>query len=193
MFRNRCASRYLAWAAVFGVILCAGPAGAQLTPGLEDDPYLVVHDYWNREHSRATWEMVRNVERYHLDDANFWTEYRAGHLDYARSGIVFVLKYVPNHPKALHLLGVLSRQMNDISYPIPYFERALRLLPGHAYTRAQYGEYLGSIGQREAGARELREALLAEPDLLVAKAWLESLAREDAAPLPPVTPHNVRP
>ena len=180
-------------AAGLALALAAPAAWSQVTPGLDEDPYLIVHDYWNRNVNRATYEMVRNVERYHLADENFWKEYRGGHLDDARKGIVFVLKYVPNHPTALHLLGVLSRQMGDVSYPIPYFERALRLIPQHAYTRAQYGEYLGSIGMKEAGRRELREALIREPGLLVAKAWLAALDSEGMKAPPPVTPQNVRP
>jgi len=187
-------SAHLAACAALLVLALAAPvARSQVTPGLDDDPYLIVHDYWNRHSTRATYEMVRNVERYHLADENFWKEYREGHLQEARSGIVFVLKYVPNHPTALHLLGVLARQMGEVSYPIPYFERALRLLPQHAYTRAQYGEYLGTIGMKEAARRELREALLQEPNLLVAKAWLETLDTEGTKPPPPVTPLDVRP
>ncbi|HET9952720.1 MAG TPA: hypothetical protein VFS09_13090 [Candidatus Eisenbacteria bacterium] len=173
--------------------LVAPVASAQTVPGLVEDPYLIAHDYWNRNTSRATYEMVRNVEKYHLADENFWKSYREGHLGEARSGAIFVLKYVPNHPTALHLLGVLSRQMGEVSYPIPYFERALRLMPQHAYTRAQYGEYLGSIGMKEAGRRELQAALLQEPNLLVAKAWLETLDNERAKGPPPVTPQDVRP
>lgn len=194
MFSRCAAPRRLVAALFLASAAVAAPfAGAQITPGLDEDPYLIVHDYWNRNQSRATYEMVRNVERYHLADENFWKEYREGHLKEARGGIVFVLKYVPNHPTALHLLGVISRQMGEPSYPIPYFERALRLLPQHAYTRAQYGDFLGSIGKREAGIRELREALLQDPGLIVAKAWLDTLLRGGSRLPPPVTPQNVRP
>ena len=95
---------------------------------------------------------------------------------------IFVLRVFPNHPEALGLMSVICRELDELSTPIPFYERAIRLYPNRAYTRAQYGAYLGSIGQKNAGRVYLEEALRMDPNLEVARGWLESLG---PAPSPP--------
>lgn len=112
------------------------------------------------------------AEEYHLTNTTFWERYRLRDWVRARGELIFILRIVPNHPKVLYLLEAVASEMEDVTYPIAYYERALRLYPQHAITRARYGRYLVRIGQREAGVAQLEQALAADPSLDVARGWL---------------------
>lgn len=165
------------------IVACTlGPSGAAaqaplpsfeplpVTSMLTEDQY--ARDYWEKDRDRAVGEIVRNVEHFHMGPDNFWMEYEAGKLDGARTELDFVLRYVPNHPRGLYLMGLLSRKLNDEGYALRYYERAVHLFPQHPYTLAQYGHYLTEIGSLGLGVRYLKEALRADSKLTDAQAWL---------------------
>jgi len=112
------------------------------------------------------------AEQYHLTNTTFWERYRARDWTRARGELIFILRIIPNHPKVLYLLEAVSSEMEDVTYPIAYYERGLRLYPQHAITRARYGRYLVRIGKREAGVAQLEQALTADPSLIAARGWL---------------------
>jgi tetratricopeptide (TPR) repeat protein len=120
----------------------------------------------------ATAGIIQQVERYHLSEDNFWRHYRDGHLEYARNELIFTLRWLPNHPRALYLMELICKQMGRPEMAIQYYEKAVRLFPHRAYTRAQYGAYLVRVGARETGIQELRAAVAADSTLLQARAWL---------------------
>ncbi|HKQ19873.1 MAG TPA: hypothetical protein VJW75_09025 [Candidatus Eisenbacteria bacterium] len=132
------------------------------------------------------------AEEYHLTNTTFWDRYRAKDWVRARGELVFILRIVPNHPKVLYLLEAVGSEMEDVTYPIAYYERALRLYPQHPITRARYGRYLVRIGKREAGAAQLEQALAADPSLDAARGWLADAKanRDESGPrqLPVTTP-----
>jgi tetratricopeptide (TPR) repeat protein len=132
-------------------------------------------DYFLRDTVKEVMTASLNVKKYHLSDETFWRHYRAGRKERAMSETIFVLRVFPNHPEALGLLSIICRELDEPETAIPFYERALRLYPNRAYTRAQYGAYLGSIGQKNAGRVYLEEALRMDPNLAVARGWLESL------------------
>ena len=108
----------------------------------------------------------------------FWPRYTEGNLPLAVNELKYVLWVFPNHPRALHLLGIVSKQLHDTSIPIAFYEKALRLFPDRAFTRAQYGAYLVDIGERAQGIVQLEKALQKDPGLLTARASLDKARRE---------------
>ncbi|HEY7728281.1 MAG TPA: hypothetical protein VID50_07480 [Candidatus Eisenbacteria bacterium] len=149
-----------------------GAAGAQ--PVAPDETPAVVghgiHDYYDRYTDPSTATLLGTVERYHLGDS-FWRYYREGAFNSARADLGYVLAYFPNHPRALHLLAYDPRLKLVPSLVIQQFELAIHSFPGHAYTYAQYGRYLASIGRQSVGIALLDEAIRMDPDLVVARAW----------------------
>ena len=134
-----------------------------------------VKDYYLKDTVSEVRIAAMNVKKYHLSEETFWRHYRAGRKERAMGEAIFVLRVFPNHPEALGYLSFICRELDEPSTAIPFFERALRLYPNRAYTRAQYGSYLGSVGQKNAGRIYLEEALRIDPELVVARGWLESL------------------
>lgn len=131
-----------------------------------------VWDYFARDRSAGAEEWVRTVEYNHLAENNFWREYREGHFGEARGDLQYVLRFVPNHPRALYLIAFDPNLTQKPSSIVQYFERALRSFP-HAYTYAQYGRYMVSIGRKNVGIVLLDLAIRTDPDLTVARAWRE--------------------
>jgi Tfp pilus assembly protein PilF len=116
--------------------------------------------------------LLQNVEKYHLGPNNFWEKYRSGKFNYALQELDFVLRYYPNHPKALLLVGSIAKLTQSPSVAIPYYDKALRLFPQYALTHAQYGAFLVEIGNIAGGIAKLKEAIKMDPNLAPARAWL---------------------
>lgn len=113
---------------------------------------------------------VRMAEVNHLDKV--LPHFAAGRIDYAISELRFVLHAVPNHPRALMLLGPVANAAKNTALGVGFFEKALSLYPQHAITHAQYGWYLVEINRLEAGVFRLKQAIEMDPKLAVAYAWL---------------------
>jgi len=137
-------------------------------------------DYFARD--PATLGVIEEVERYHLSEDNFWRNYRDGHLEYASNDLIFTLRWLPNHPRALYLMESICAQMGRAEDAIPYYEKAVTRFPQHAYTRAQYGAFLIRLGAREVGIQELRTAIAADSTLVQARAWLQEALIRRAPP-----------
>jgi len=142
----------------------------------------VNRDYFSIAVDPDSYRLIPIVENGHLgpktNPRGFWPRYTEGQLQLAVNELKYVLWVFPNHPRALHLLGIVSKQIKDTAIPIAFYEKALRLFPDRAYTRAQYGAYLVDIGERTQGILQLEKALQMDPSLLVARAWLHKAKRE---------------
>jgi len=139
--------------------------------------------------------LIPIVENGHLgpktNPRGFWPRYSEGSLEKAVTELKYVLWVFPNHPRALHLLGIVAKELHDPSIPIAFYEKALRLFPDRAYTRAQYGAYLVDIGERAQGIMQLEVALKRDPQSLVARAWLDKAKHDQGLatePAPAATP-----
>ncbi len=145
----------------------------QPTPSVDDvfEGFQTRADYYNANFDPKTKQWLFLVELGHANE-RVWKLYRAGSYNEALADVQYTLTRFPNHPRALNLLGEIGKATNDTSMPIPYYERALKFYPQHAFTHAQYGHYLVEIGAVGAGLSELREALRLDPSLLQAQAWL---------------------
>jgi tetratricopeptide (TPR) repeat protein len=169
---------------VLGVLAaCAAPraAGAQVGEGAQTADSVGV-DYFTRNSDSKAAFTIHTIETHHLAENNFWKRYRDGDFRWAFEDLIFILRYCPNHPKALYLIAFDKKLNKDTGAIINRFERALRLYPRSAYTYAQYGLYLASLGQENAGIVYLDEALKLDPKLVAARAWREEAERGRSAP-----------
>jgi tetratricopeptide (TPR) repeat protein len=132
------------------------------------------YDYFAWTTNPGTAIQLRTVEKYHLSDS-FWKYYQEGDFNSAHSDLEYVLHYFPNHPRALHLLAYDKNVKLDPSLMIQHFELAIKCFPDRAFTYAQYGRYLSSIGKKSTGIQLLDEAIQMDPDLVVARAWRAEL------------------
>ena len=127
-------------------------------------------NYFLKESNSATAQSVRTVNHHHLKPAIKYLSSRKPTR--ALGELKFVLRYVPNHPQALHLMGVVGRLTNRPKIAEQYFEQAVQLFPQYALTHAQYGKFLVDIGRFEDGIGELEKAQSIQPDLKTVFVWL---------------------
>lgn len=117
-------------------------------------------------------KLLRNVEKYHLTKEKFGKYYQAGQYSSAIRELQFVLRYFPNHPKALMYMETIAKITNNQSLALSHYKNALKLYPQHALTHAQYGRYLASTGRVQSGIERLQKATEMDPELAVAHGWL---------------------
>jgi Tfp pilus assembly protein PilF len=129
----------------------------------------VNNDYFAPDRDES---LLRIVEAYHLAQANFWAKFHSRDFRGAFDDLKYVLRYFPNHPKALMLMGSLSKLKKTPSLATHYYEKALKLFPQHAFTHAQLGNYLVDIGDFGTGLAKLKEAIEMDPKLALAHAYL---------------------
>jgi tetratricopeptide (TPR) repeat protein len=97
------------------------------------------------------------------ESQEYWRRYgqllaKTGDLDRAR--LIFEeLKEKCGNGEAYHGLGMVALKNGDLSQSIPYFERALNLLPASPSIRNDYGYALMLAGDDEAAQLHLRTAL----------------------------------
>jgi Tfp pilus assembly protein PilF len=139
-------------------------------------------DYFSLDSNPRAGDLINLVERVHMgsqdNERGFWKHFYAGETNYALEQLKYVLWVFPNHPVALHMLGVMAKDMGSPTVPIAYYEKAIQLFPHVAYTYAQYGAYLVEIGYARQGMIELRQALAMDPSLVQAQAWLSKANAE---------------
>jgi hypothetical protein len=138
-------------------------------------------DYFTRETDPMTAKLVDVVERYHLSEDNYYEKYRQGLYPAARADLLYVLRLIPNHPRALHLIAYDPNVGMKSSEVIWYFERAIRMFPRSAFTYAQYGRYMVDHGAKNTGIDLLGEALRIDPKLLDARGWLAEATEADSS------------
>lgn len=128
-------------------------------------------DYFLRDVNPHVKNDIFQRERYHMGKS-FWTAVREGRLQPALDDLDFVLRYIPNHPKALTIVGFISRSGGNPTIANLYYQRALRRYPHRALTHAQYGAYLADIGKVNEGVARLQKAIVIDPNLVSAHLWL---------------------
>jgi tetratricopeptide (TPR) repeat protein len=169
---------------LLGIAVLASPVttGIGAAPACAQDAWLN-RDYFTRGTDGFTQELLANAERNHLAQENFWKKYHDGELEYALGDLKYVLLVFPNHPRALHLMTQVCKAMKDSTTPIDYFEKAIRLFPQQPYTYAQYGAYLLSTGETDAGIARLQDALRLNPNMTYALGLMaEAQKKQRTAP-----------
>jgi tetratricopeptide (TPR) repeat protein len=90
--------------------------------------------------------------------------HQRGLLDEAARRYRAVLAANPDHPDALHLLGVVAHQSGDPARAVGLIERAVALRPGVAAYHANLAEALRALGQLDRAADCCRTARRLQPD-----------------------------
>lgn len=127
-------------------------------------------DYFTAGQDSNIAQNVRHVKNFHVDPA--YKSMRNGRMNHAINDLKFTLDRFPNHPEALQLLGMVAQMTKGTSLAVSYFEKAITTFPQYALTRAQYGLFLVSIGNIDAGIEKLNESIEMDPKLAVAYAGL---------------------
>jgi tetratricopeptide (TPR) repeat protein len=152
MLTRICKPAPLLAAALATSVLFAGRIGAE-TYG---------RDYYAAASSRAATTDLRNVERYHYRPALEKMQKRQYH--YAFSDIEFVLKYFPNHPGALDLMGDWGVATKRADLAEEHFKTAIALYPQHDDTHTIYGVFLEKLGRVDEAIAQYKKALEINPN-----------------------------
>ena len=90
--------------------------------------------------------------------------HRAGHHEDAYKIYARVLEVAPNHPDALHFLGMLAHDQRCDEDALRLIGHSIALAPNHAGFRNNLGNLLLDMGRFEEAEQEYRYALALEPD-----------------------------
>jgi tetratricopeptide (TPR) repeat protein len=90
--------------------------------------------------------------------------HQEGHLNEAAQQYQAILAAEPDHPDALHLLGVLAHQRGEYSRAVGMIGRAIAFRPGAAVYHANLAEAHRVLGQLDRAAAHCRTALRIQPD-----------------------------
>ena len=91
--------------------------------------------------------------------------HKSGHLAQAEAIYRQILQVAPDHPGALHFLGLIARQMGKIEIAIKLISRALAFKPDYAEAHGNLGNALARQGRLEEAVASFHRALTLKPDL----------------------------
>ena len=91
--------------------------------------------------------------------------HREGNIPVAEALYRKILELDPNHFDALHMVGVIGNQTNQIEECLPYFEKARKLQPDHLGLLVNYGSTLRKAKRPEEAIKLLNEALAINADM----------------------------
>ena len=103
--------------------------------------------------------------------------HRAGLLTDAASGYREILQHWPQHPDALHLLGLITQQGGNHAEAIVLFAQAAKANPQAAPPQLQRGFSLLALGQNLAAAAAFKAAITRQPKLAEAHHQLGNTLR----------------
>jgi tetratricopeptide (TPR) repeat protein len=155
------------------VLLGSSSVFAQESPRMEKNEHgtLINQDYFTAREYTGTNSLITSVEANHLNQ-RVWSDFYAGKYNAVLSDVFYILDRFPNHPTALLLLGFIAKIKGELSMPIPYYTKALKLYPQYALIHAQSGMYLVEIGRFDIGIEKLEEAVRMDPKLVRGYIWL---------------------
>ncbi len=119
----------------------------------------VDNDYYG---SRRT-PLLRTVEQYHLGPAE--EKFMAKQYQSAHGDLTFMLRYFPNHPRALLLMAQLcSEWKSPRCLPDMMFEKAIQLKPDESATYIVQGIYLHRIKRYKDAIASYEQAVALDQD-----------------------------
>ena len=91
----------------------------------------------------------------------------SGDLDQAEAAYRRILTELPNHPQALHMLGVIELQRGNIESAIDLIRRAIQVHPGHPEPWVNLGERAaGDPGERRRQSARISAPSALKPDMV---------------------------
>ncbi len=98
--------------------------------------------------------------------------HQTGNLREAEAGYRQILQHAPQHPEALHYLGVIAAQVGDFDAAVSFMEQALKVAPRNPYLLNDLGETYKQLGRLDQSFKSFRQALKHKPDFSEAVANL---------------------
>jgi len=90
--------------------------------------------------------------------------HQEGHLAEAHELYGNILKVLPDHPDALHFMGVVTHQLGDSEEAVALIRRAIAASPGHAGAYNNLGNILKQQGRESEAETAYRRAIELAPD-----------------------------
>ena len=106
--------------------------------------------------------------------------HQAGHLPQAEAIYRQILQVEPDHPGALHFLGLIARQVGNAEAAIELIGKALAFKPDYAEAHNNLGNVLKQQGRLEEAIASYRTALKLKPDFAEAYGNLGNALKEQA-------------
>lgn len=103
--------------------------------------------------------------------------HQAGRLAQAEPLYRQVLAQRPNHPTALHLLGVIAGQVGRLDVAESLIRQAIAIHPNEPFYYLNLGKFLADAGQHDAAIAALREAVRLNPSFADAHSHLGAALR----------------
>jgi len=107
-------------------------------------------------------KLLDNVEKGHLVPGI--RQLRQGDLRHAHNSLDFVLRWYPNHPRALNLYSKLAMKRQRPDSALPYFDHAVQFGPDDISTRILYGIHRYRMGDYRKAVERFNQALAIKPD-----------------------------
>ena len=104
--------------------------------------------------------------------------HKAGDLPQAEGIYQQILQTEPNQPVALHLLGVLARQVGRNEDAVELINKAVAINPDYAEAHNNLGNALKDLGRADEAAASYRKALAINPDFAEAYSNLGSTLKD---------------
>ncbi|NDP41166.1 MAG: tetratricopeptide repeat protein [Aromatoleum sp.] len=121
------------------------------------------NDYFFDRANRELSQLLGNVDKYHLEGCSRGTVTRQ--YESAVGDCAFILRYFPNHPKALlSLADNCLAWKNPRCNPDPFFEQAVAVNPKAAGTYVAKGIYLERAQRVDEAVASLEQAIVLDPD-----------------------------
>lgn len=98
-----------------------------------------------------------------------FADHNNGNLKEAADGYQKVLSVDPDHPSALHLLGLIEFDRGNYEKSMPLVEKSLDLAPNELQWLLNYGKLLSKVGKYELSISAYQKALSIDPDCLDAR------------------------
>lgn len=115
--------------------------------------------------TRVSPEVAGDIQEADRHLASAFEHHRSGSLDKAKELYRKALHRFPDHPDALHLLGVIFYQQGDTESALRHITRAIALKPGTPEYSCNLGNVLRDRGDIEGAISCYREAIAHKPDL----------------------------
>jgi tetratricopeptide (TPR) repeat protein len=103
------------------------------------------------------------------------TTHKSGDLGQAEAGYRGILTKLPNHPQALHMLGVIELQRGNVQSAIALIRRAIQVHPGRPEPWVNLGSALRAIHENDEAISAFERAITLKPDMVLAHTELSRL------------------
>ena len=113
--------------------------------------------------------------------AKAFAAHQQGQLEQAESMYYDVLQVTPDHPDALHLLGMIGKSRGQLDLAEKLIRRSVAVRPDFAAAHYNLGNVLRDRGQLDEAAAAYRGALARNPDYAEAAYALGNLLRDQEA------------